>query len=86
MPEILTTRGLALSILVDLSVPDIRPICAFLRDTEDVDPWEILVSIDGALEKSTQGKLVTGLEDRDIQVFKPILQNGISGFDANGMS
>jgi hypothetical protein len=85
LPEILTSRVLALNILVDLTVPDIRPICAFLRESSDAGRWEILASVAGALEKSTQAKVVTGLEDQDIQVFNPILQNGISGFDTDGM-
>jgi hypothetical protein len=84
LPEILTSWALALNILVDLTVPDIRPICTFLRDSADAGRWDILASVAGALEKSTQGKVVTGLEDRNIQVFNPILQNGISGFDTDG--
>jgi hypothetical protein len=84
LPEILTSWSLALNILVDLTVPDIRPICAFLRDSVDAGRWDILASVAGALEKSTQGKVVIGLEDRNIEVFNPILQNGISGFDTDG--
>src|SRR5947207_13622074 len=84
-PEVLTSRHLALNILVDLRVSDIRPLCAFLGDCNEIDRWTTLDAIAGSLEKSTQGRVVTGLKEHDIEVFNPILQQGLSEFESDGM-
>ena len=84
LPEALTPRNFALSIIVDLPVTDIRPLCEFLRDCQDEDS-KILVAVAASLEKSTQGRVVTGLEDNEVEIFEHILKRGISEFDTNGM-
>lgn len=85
VPVALTARNLAHGILVDLSVGDIRPICEFLGDFEYEGQWKTLAAIAGSLEKSTHGRVVTGLKDQDVQVFGPILQQGISQFESDGI-
>jgi hypothetical protein len=80
---ILNAQHLALNILVDLRVLDIRPICAFLNDVEGEHHWVTLVSLAGALEKSTQGRVIPGLTMQDIQPFNPILQAGLKDFESD---
>jgi hypothetical protein len=80
---ILNAQHLALNILVDLRVSDIRPICAFLNDVEREHHWAMLVSLAGALEKSTQGRVIPGLTMQDIQPFNPILQAGLKDFESD---
>jgi hypothetical protein len=84
LPEVLTPQHLALNILIDLRVSDIHPLCAFLRDFTEIDQWTILATIAGSLEKSTQGRVITGLKGQDIQSFNPILQRGLSEFETDG--
>jgi hypothetical protein len=86
LPNVLTSRNLSQNVLVDLCVPDIRPICAFLQDFEDDERWGTLSVIAASLEKSTQAKVLTNLEDEDVKVFNPILQEGISEFEMDGTS
>jgi len=85
VPQALTARNLVHGILSDLSVGDIRPICDFLRDFEYEGQWKTLGTIAGSLEKSTQGRVLTGLRDGDVEVFSPILQRGISQFESDGI-
>jgi hypothetical protein len=82
----LTSRHLALNVLIDLRVSDIHPICAFLQDSNEEDQWTTLTAIAGSLEKSTQGRVITGLKARDVEVFNPILQQGLSEFETDGTS
>lgn len=84
LPNILTPRNLSRNVLVDLCVADIRPICAILPDIGDDDQWRILSAIATSLEKSTQAKVVTNLEDQHVKPFNPILQQGISEFETDG--
>ena len=85
LPEVLTPHHLALNILIDLRVSDIHPLCVFLRDFAEIDQWTILVAVAGSLEKSTQGRVITGLKEEDIQAFNPILQQGLSKFEKDGL-
>jgi len=80
----LNAQSLAYEILVDLSVGDIRPICEFLREYEYEGQWKTLAAIARSLEKTTQGRVIPGLEDQDVQVFTPILQDGIRQFESDG--
>jgi hypothetical protein len=86
VPVALTARNIAHGILVDLPVADIRPICTFLADFEYEGQWKTLATISGSLEKSTQGRVMTGLKDQDVQVFNPILKQGISEFESDRIS
>lgn len=85
LPNNLTPRNLARNVLGDLAVADIRPICVFMRDFEDDERWRTLAALAGSLEKSTQGKVFTGLKDKDVEIFNPILQEGISDFETDGL-
>jgi hypothetical protein len=80
---VLNAQHLAFNILADLRVSDIRPICAFLNDVEGEYHWAMLISLAGALEKSTQGRVIPGLTTQDIQPFNPILQAGLKDFESN---
>lgn len=84
LPEVLASRTFALDILSDLGVPDIRPICAFLRELDVEDQWRSLVALGGSLEKSTHGKLLNGLKDEEVAVFRPILKQGLAQFETDG--
>jgi hypothetical protein len=84
VPMALTAQNLAHRILIDLSVGDIRPICEFLGNFEYEGQWKTLTAIAGSLEKSTHGRVITGLKDQDVQIFSPILQQGISQFESDG--
>jgi hypothetical protein len=86
VPLALTARNLVHGILCDLSVGDICPICDFLRDFKCEGQWKTLATVAGSLEKSTQARVITGLRDQDVEVFGPILQEGISQFDSDGIS
>jgi hypothetical protein len=83
IPETLSSHGLALTLIMDLTVPDIHPICLFLQDFDHEDEWKTLSAIAGSLEKSTQSKVLTGLTREDISVFKPILEQGLSTFESD---
>ena len=84
LPEVLASRTFALDILSDLGVPDIRPICAFLRELDVEDHWRTLVALGGSLEKSTHGRLLSGLKDEEVAVFRPILKQGLAQFETDG--
>lgn len=82
--KLLSPRNLSLDILVDLCVPDIRPICSYLRESDEDGQWHALAAIAGSLEKSTQGRLVNGLKDNEVEIFCPILRQGLSEFETDG--
>lgn len=84
LQAVLTPRHLAINILIDLRVSDIHPLCVFLGDFNEIEQWTILAAIAGSLEKSTQGRVITGLKERDIQVFNQILRQGLSEFETDG--
>ena len=84
VPVTLNARNLAHGILIDLSVGDIRPICEFLREFEYEGQWKTLAAISGSLEKTTQGRVIPGLKDQEVQVFNPILRDGIRQFESDG--
>jgi hypothetical protein len=84
LPNILTSRNLAQNVLVDLCVPDIRPICTFLRNFDGDDQWRTLSVIGTSLEKSTQAKIWSKLETKDVEIFNPILKQGVSNFENDG--
>ena len=80
---IINAQRLAFGVLVDLRVPDIRPLCAVLREIEGDYDWAMLVSVAGSLEKSTQGRLMPSLTRQIIHPFNPILQAGLQEFESN---
>ena len=84
LPKALISHNFALDVLINLSVQDIRPICKLLWNIGEEDRWRTLASLAGCLEKSTQGKLLTGLEAQDISAFSPILKQGLSEFETDG--
>jgi hypothetical protein len=84
IPEPLTPETLSQSIIPDLIVTDIRPICAFLKNHYNNDDWNLMEPISSCLEKNTQGKVLTGLKVDDTRIFSDILEKGISVFDEEG--
>src|SRR5579859_3107081 len=83
--ESLTAQNLAARILPDLIVQDIQPLCSFLSNYDGIE-WSVLLAVAGSLEKSTQGRIVTGLKEDEITGFNRILQDGISEFESDGTS
>jgi len=83
LPEKLTARHLSVKILVDLRVSDIHPICTFLRDLNGDDQWTTLTAMAGSLEKSTQGRVIMDLTSQDVEVFNPLLKQGLSEFETD---
>ena len=84
LPGVLTSQHLSLNIVMDLRVSNILPLCKFLRDFTEDNQWTILAAIAGSLEKSTQGRVITGLRSQDIEVFNPILKLGLAEFETDG--
>jgi len=80
---VFNAQNVAFDVLVDLWVPDIRPICSFLSEIEGDYHWVMLLSLAGSLEKSTQGRVMPTLTRRDIGPFKPILQAGLQAVESN---
>jgi len=80
----ISAQKLAVRILPDLVVQDIHPLCDFLGNYDDAD-WSVLGAVAGSLEKSTQGRIVTGLKEEDVTCFTGILQDGISQFETDGI-
>jgi hypothetical protein len=83
--EDITAQNLATGILLDLVVQDVRPLCSFLRDYER-EQWSALRAVAGSLEKSTQGRLISGLQEEDIVPFTNILLEGITAFETDSTS
>jgi hypothetical protein len=83
--EVITAQNLAARILPDLVVQDIRPLCLFLRDYEG-EQWSVVLAVAGSLEKSTQGRVISGLQEEDITPFTKILLEGITNFETDSTS
>lgn len=83
--EVITAQNLAARILPDLVVQDIRPLCLFLRNYEG-EQWSVVLAVAGSLEKSTQGRVISGLEEEDITPFTKILLEGITNFETDSTS
>lgn len=78
--EDITAQNLAARILPDLVVQDVRPLLSFLRDYEG-EQWNALRAVAGSLEKSTHGRIISGLQEEDILPFTNILLEGITAFE-----
>jgi Wings apart-like protein regulation of heterochromatin len=86
LPKMLSPHNLATGVLADLSVSDISPLLSFLEENWEREQWGMLSSISQCLEKSTQGRVINDLNDRDVQVLTPLLKQGISEFETDGMA
>jgi hypothetical protein len=84
LPAILSPQILSLMILSEINMAEISPLLVFLTEIWEDHNWEIMLSVSQCLEKSTQGRVISDLQDRDVRILNPILQFGISDFNSNG--
>jgi hypothetical protein len=84
-PSSITSKSLAIEIVEDLYVNDIRPVCVFLNSYDEDDYWKMMETMAICLEKNTQGKVLTGLKNEHMKVLDDILTKGISEFETDGI-